>query len=59
MTTIGRILHPGTALPSIEPFRVKAVEAIRRRTLFHLRAEDVSIDLLTDSACYRKEHQDR
>jgi tryptophanase len=79
MTATRRILEPATLLPAIEPFRVKAVEPIHRTTreereralerahfnLFHLDAEEVLVDLLTDSgmplllggflACYERE----
>ena len=63
MTAVRPILNSATLLPHLEPFRVKAVEPIQLRTraeweaaltradlsLFHVRAEDVTIDLLTDS----------
>jgi tyrosine phenol-lyase len=63
MTATRRILEADTLLPTIEPFRVKAVEPIGRATraereaalvrvhfnLFQLDAEEVLVDLLTDS----------
>jgi tryptophanase len=63
VTVVRRILDSATLLPPIEPFRAKAIEPIRQRTraereaalarahlnLYHLRSEDVTIDLLTDS----------